>query len=95
MVVLPGEGAVVGFVEGLAVLLVPLNSGQDHLRGGEIRGENTHRLASLARWCTVQSRKRRERENRLWDLFLSERGTKKVSVAVVNAAGQPVYATGK
>ena len=51
MVVLPGEGAVVGFVEGLAVLLVPLDGGQDYLRGGESRGENAHRLAGLACWC--------------------------------------------
>lgn len=34
MVVFPGEGAVEGFVERFAVLLVPFDGGQDHLRGG-------------------------------------------------------------
>jgi len=38
MVFLTGEGAIESFIERLAVLLVPLDGGQDHLRKGE-RGE--------------------------------------------------------
>lgn len=36
MVVLPGEGAVESFIECLAVLFVPLNGSQDHLRGRKV-----------------------------------------------------------
>lgn len=36
MVILPGEGAVESFVERFAVLLVPFDRGQDHLR---VRGD--------------------------------------------------------
>lgn len=50
MVILPGEGAVESFIERLAVLFVPFNSGLGHLRVRrklEERGREREKLISM------------------------------------------------